>query len=1120
NRLNLETGDFKSYRHDPDNPASISGNFVMKVFEDSNGTLWAGTYNEGLNRFDPKSETFTRFKHDPRDFYSLSHNRVQALYEDRSKVLWIGTRGGGVHKLDLKPDKFKSYSYIPYQPQSLPYPVVSAAATAREKDVLWIGTDGGGLSRFNTIQNRFQHFKHNPLSSNSLSSNRVRTLAHGEGGTLWAGTLDRGLNQMTPIGSGNYRFDRYIHHPWDSRTISDNRVHSVFKDKEGRLWIGTAKGLNQLVPSGKPGSPATFKRFLPQKDQPGSISNEYIGTIYQDGGGRIWIGTLGGLNLWDPETGRFSHYVHDSRAPFTISSNYVHVIHESPVGSRPTVLWIGTEAGLNKFSPESGTFKRYTKIHGLPANQITGMLTDEKGNLWIGTTRGLSRFNPKTEDFRNYDISDGLPGTSFSHNACVKLENGRMFFGSLTGMTSFAPSLIKANPFVPPVVLTSFKLFNHDAPLPNPLWDTTAVRLSYKQNDISFEFSALDYTNWSQNRYQYKMAGIDPKWIDSGTRHFAGYPNLPPGQYTFRVRGSNNDGVWNLEGTSFRVTITPPFWQTWWFKLVGTLVIIFFILAGFRFRVRRIKERNNQLKQTNTRLEEQIRKRKKAEKELRESRERLHSAIRHASMVIWAVDSQGIITFSDGGGLERVGLKPGELVGKSIFELSDYPEVIDAARKAIRGETVSHIVPFGEFIFNILYSPLKDTEGNFTGSIGIGIDETERKRIEDERNALTEQLRHFKKLETIGTLAGGIAHDFNNILGPILGYTEMALEEVSKDNAVSGWLESVVEGAHRARDLVRQILLFGRREKQEYTSVRVQVVIEEALKLVRATFPATIEIHTDISTHCPPVLADPSQVHQVFMNLCINAQHAMGTGKGTLTVQLKAVDIDAGFAKSYPPLNSGKHLRLRVSDTGHGIDPETQSRLFEPFYTTKKPGEGTGMGLSTAHGIIAAHGGTITVQSEIGKGAEFDVYLPLMADRLPQAMQENREALKGNEHILLVDDEESMVIMVRVMMEQLGYRVTAFTQSINAFDTLRKDGQQFDLVVTDQFMPDMTGTRLSQKINALFPRLPVLLVSGYSDSIDLENLHQFGISGYLPKPFTSTDLGQAIRDLLEGRSSG
>lgn len=1106
NRFDGETGIFKVFQPDPKNPASISDHSITQVFEDSSGILWIGTYNGGLNRLDPVKESFSHFKHNPQDSRGLSHNRVETIFEDRGKMLWLGTRGGGINMLDLKPDKFTAYHYHPDSTPSLPHPSIQALIETESGDGIWMGTDGQGVSLYHSSTGQYTHYRHDRDNPGSLSDNRVRSLLLDKKAHLWAGTYNGGLNEMT--GNG---FKRYTHDPAIADSLSNNRVHCLLQDRDGDIWAGTNLGLNLLERSKDPET-GSFRRFYLDAQHHEGLSGNYISSLVQDPYGFIWIGTANGLHKMDKATWTWQSYFHQPGEKNSLCHNFVHVIFITR-----GEFWIGTQEGLSRFSPETETFRNFGEKEGLVGGAIMSILEDLSGCLWIGSSRGLCRFDPAKGLFNSYDITDGLPSNAFLRNAALKRkQDGRMIFSTIDGLAGFQPGEVKDNPLVPEIVLTSVKVFNEEL-LPDRLRRRISdLRLPYDKNFISFEFAALDFTWPEKNRYKYMMEGLDTDWVSSGKRRFANYINLPPGKYVFRVKGSNSDNVWNEQGTALNLVINPPFWAAWWFRIAAGVLLMLLIFVSYRARVNTIKRRNRELSEANSRLEEQIEKRQQAETAVQESRERLNSVIEHSPVVLWAVDKSGIFTFSEGRGLESLGLKPGEVVGLSLFELySDQPEIIDAARRALAGETVSIPATVGDIYFETRWTPLKNNDGHVTGVIGLALDESKRKHMEEERNMLTEQLRHVQKLETIGTLAGGIAHDFNNILGPILGYTEMALEEISEDHIAAKWLASVVEASQRARDLVQQILVFGRRSRQEFKQISISLVIKEALKLVRASFPATVEIHQDICEDCPPVLADATQIHQIFMNLCANSRHAMGEN-GTLSVELKTEEIGQSAAKLHANLKQGLYVRLKVGDTGHGMDPVTLKRLFEPFYTTKKPGEGTGMGLSVVHGIVMAHGGDITAVSEPGKGAEFTVYLPASTpDKAADKTVSIGQIAGGSERIILVDDEESMTVMAKLMLEQLGYHVTAFTGSPKALEYIIKHRDRVDLVIADQTMPLMTGVELTQKIKKQFPDLPVIIVSGFSETVNHKNYAAFGLSAYVSKPFNATRLGHELRRVLD-----
>ncbi|MFH1488253.1 MAG: ABC transporter substrate binding protein [Pseudomonadota bacterium] len=394
-------------------------------------------------------------------------------------------------------------------------------------------------------------------------------------------------------------------------------------------------------------------------------------------------------------------------------------------------------------------------------------------------------------------------------------------------------------------------------------------------------------------------------------------------------------------------------------------------------------------------------------------------------------------------------------------------------------------------------------------------DISERVRAEEDRKRLEAQLRQAQKLESIGKLAGGIAHDFNNILSPILIHTEMALMELPEGNPIRHNLRQVYKAGERARDLVKQILAFSRQSKPERIAFSVTPVVKEALRLIRSSLPTTIEIKQSIQAEKDTVFADPTQVHQILMNLCTNASHAMRERSGVLEVGLRNVDLDPAAVSRIHGLKPGSYLRLDVRDTGHGMEPSVLERIFDPFFTTKEVGEGTGMGLSLIHGIVADLGGTVTVESEQGKGSAFHVFLPIHEKAAPLKPADEIRLPLGSEHILFVDDEKAMVSAIQPMLENLGYKVTARTSSIEALEAFRNDPGRFDLVITDMTMPNMTGDELAAEVMGIRPDIPVILCSGFSERIDEHKAKAMGIRAYVMKPIVMREMAKKIRDVLD-----
>ncbi len=518
-----------------------------------------------------------------------------------------------------------------------------------------------------------------------------------------------------------------------------------------------------------------------------------------------------------------------------------------------------------------------------------------------------------------------------------------------------------------------------------------------------------------------------------------------------------------------------------------------------------------------------ITERKQAEEAAREAYDRLDATLRAIPDLMFEVDLDGRIYNYHGPENELLYASPDALRGKRFREVLPesatgviYQALADCVRQGWhRGGTYALDLPDGRRWFELSVARKCETRDDGCHFIIMARDITERKRAEVEQARLESQLRQSQKLETIGTLAGGIAHDFNNILVPILIYSDMAVRSLGKDHPVHDDLMEVVASANRAKELVKQILTFSRQTEQECFPMEPSPIIKEAMKLMRASIPTTIEISQDIDPKCGTVLADPSQIHQVLMNLCTNAYHAMRDTVGVLTVALKPCVVDDSLADTHPGLITGDYVRLSVSDTGCGMDPKTLERIFEPFFTTKQVGDGTGLGLSVVHGIASKHGGTITVQSEPGKGSTFDVYFPRV--RSGQATQTTAETpiMGGHEHILVVDDEPSVAATTKQVLERLGYTVTVRTSSIEALELFRHDPNRFDLVITDQTMPHMTGDCLAKELISVRLDIPIILMTGFSQAIDEERCRKLGFDLFLMKPLLPVDIARAVRAVLD-----
>jgi len=510
-----------------------------------------------------------------------------------------------------------------------------------------------------------------------------------------------------------------------------------------------------------------------------------------------------------------------------------------------------------------------------------------------------------------------------------------------------------------------------------------------------------------------------------------------------------------------------------------------------------------------------ISKRKKAE----ETTEQLKKAIEQAAEIVIVIGVDGTIKYVNPA-VEKITGYPAEkligtnpILGSKAKSDSQFYESLLTAINQGRPWTghMSPIKPDGSTCeLDVNLTPVRDSEGNITSYVSISRDVTNERKLEN-------QLRQTQKMEAIGLLAGGIAHDFNNILGAVIGFTEMAHFDAPEDSPIKYNLEQVLESCVRAKNLVKQILAFSRQSKENRIPTYTHLIVKETIKLLRASLPATIEIHHNIENQEDMLLADATQIHQLIMNLCTNAAHAMRKKGGILTINLSSLTIDSMIKTLTAELEPGDYIKLTIADTGEGIRPDIIDRIFEPFFTTKAIGEGTGMGLTAVKTIVENHNGSISVSSNPGKGTTFHIFLPKIQGEVTHIPEEKNfvPPPEGNERILLVDDETLLVRVGKKMLSSLGYTVTTVTDSLEALDIFKKDPDRFDLVITDQTMPHLTGYDLSRKILKIRPNLPIILCTGYSESLSTRKARAAGIREYLLKPINRKEIAETVRSVLD-----
>jgi len=571
---------FTHFVHDPNQTKSISSNTILAIHQDHSNGIWIGTEN-GLNRYDERQAKFIRHQHQSTIPNSLSNDNVSSIFEDDNNILWVGTNGGGLNKYNRQQDYFTYYRENPGQTNSLNGNFVMPIVVG-DNGTAWIGTENG-LNRFNATANQFKFYQHDPNNPNSINTNDIISIALDSAENLWIGTT-RGLDRFNP---DTGKFTHFM--PDSSRpdSLSGAPVYVIYEDHTGVLWIGTSRGLDQFDPQSQ-----TFINYKAEENAPNNFDGEEVITILEDKDSRLWIGTFNdGLKYFDPNADTITQYNNDPDDPASLNSDTILSLYIDI----QDVLWIGTTSGLNRYNPETDTFTHFTEKDGLPNNFIYGILEDQAGNLWVSTNFGISSFNPKTQTFRNFTSGDGLQSNEFNQNAFAKDNKGNLYFGGINGFNIFSPDEINKNLIPPKVVLTSLTMDGQPISSKTPAESLQEITLQWPQNSFEFEITGLAFGQPARNEYAYFLENFDPGWNNIGTQRNGRYTNLPGGTYTLKLRSSNSDGVWNEEGRSIKLTVIPPFWQTWWFRGLFVLVLGTLIAGGIRWRITSIQRRNHEL---------------------------------------------------------------------------------------------------------------------------------------------------------------------------------------------------------------------------------------------------------------------------------------------------------------------------------------------------------------------------------------------------------------------------------------------------------------------------------------------------------------------------------------------
>ncbi len=801
-RLDPETGRDTVYLPDPRKEASISISRVTRLVADGKGLLYVGTENGGLNIFDTRKETFRHFLPDIDDDTSLNSKSVWSLCLDDQGTLWIGTFNGGVNSLSPYLQRFQ---LLRAGSGRLDDPHVSAVLED-SRGTVWIGTDGGGLNRWDPETGAFTYYRSDPDDPTTIGSDSVWALFEDSRGSVWLGGWDGGLGRLDRR-SG--RVTRYRNDPADPRSIVSNHVWRILELRSGELLVVTQAGADLFDRE-----TGAFTRLT---DRYPGAGEDVLYAGAEDAQGNLWLAGNVFVGYVDRRTGRVTRYQHDPDDPQSLGRGWAQVLFVDSLGN----VWVGTEGGLSALVPGSDRHRRYTTEDGLSHNTVVGIAEDASGSLWVSTSRGLDKVVdaihlPDSPTILNFDAHDGIQGLEFARGAAFRGRAGRLYFGGAQGLTHFLPERIQPNPQAPPVVLTDLKIMNSSvlpgapgSPLSVPIIDAKELTLSYRDSIVTFDFAALNYVLPEKNRYSYMLEGFDPGWSEPGSRHTVTYTNLPRNTpFTFRVRASNNDGVWNDDGVALRVFVTPRWFERWTVRGLFLLLLGFAGAGGYRLRVRALKQRERELarrveeqtvdlqreitehKRTEgklaeslTSLESENQERRRAEEAAGRERDLLHALMDNIPDHIYFKDSQSRFTRINRAHAASLGLEVAEeAVGKTDadFFADEFAQTAREDERALleSGRPLMGKVeqdPRSRRWYLATKVPIRSSSGEVTGLVGISKDITERRQAEERLRRDLDAFQEAARQVTEGDLTQR-AKEGDETLGQIARSVNQMLE--------------------------------------------------------------------------------------------------------------------------------------------------------------------------------------------------------------------------------------------------------------------------------------------------------------------------------------------------------
>jgi len=1072
-----------------DPPWNVNTRRLHAMLRDPRELVWVGD-DAGARLLDPRGAVVAELE-----------QKVWDIAAGPRGGVWIA--GSRLRRVELDDEGRPARVVEPLGP-SLPFDIRSMAVD--HEGSVWLGTQGGGLLRLRPRQLRLY------TSPGTVRSREVLAVTPDRQGGLWLTTgcgppLHFANGRFEPLDldtegcAGGLLVDRdgTLWFGWPSGLVRyaggqarrieiGHAVEAILQDREGRIWVPTPQGLGRVTEGRIESAPAP----------PGEWSMDTV-VLLEDSRGAIWAGGARGLVRF--ADGVYRRWTTADGVP----RGELRALHEDAAGA----LWIGTYGG-GLARMKDGAIATVTAADGLVENFVSVILEDDEGRLWLNGNRGLSSvLRSDLEDFLEGRVDTvtprllgpddgGAEGSGATHPAGCRTADGRLWFPTVDGLLTVDPRDVQVRSAPPPPVIEGLTV-NGTARDPDE-----SVRVRAHLKNLEIRYTALSLLRPRQIAFRYRLKGYDDDWVHAGTRRTAFYTDLPPGRYTFLVMATNGDGVWSAPTASAAtITVIPALRNTWWFRGLIAAVAVVLGVALVRFRIAAIRGRNRALR-------EEMRRHSETEA-------RLRTVISHSPVVLFALDGNGVFTLSDGLALETIGLKPGEAVGHSALEMyHDNPAIVENLRACLAGEEREWSATEAGRVFEVRGAPLRDDDGRVTGMIGVATDVTERVDAESERQQLQEQLYESQKLDAVGRLAGGVAHDFNNLLTIIRGHVELLRQAVDDGEDTQRSLSEIERAQESAASLTSQLLAFARRQVVQPMPLDVNQVLRRLEGMLRRVIGEHLELDFALADHLDLIEADAGQIEQIVVNLLVNARDAMPRG-GRIEVRTENLGLSEATVRG--ELSPGRYVVLTVQDEGEGIPPEVRSRIFEPFFSTKMRGRGTGLGLATVFGIVKQSGGEIEVASDAGEGTTFRLLFPATGAERAEPLPEERleqGAGGGRETILLAEDDDALRGLLDEVLRGLGYTVLSAGDGPSARRLASQHDGPIDLLLTDVVMPGQGGKELAEEIRRALPDIRVVYMSGHTDdSLPGGVSVRKGRDRFLAKPFSPKTLARVLRNIFD-----